>query len=77
MFQIFDEMVFIQFEKCLSVNELGEVFPDESVNLIKQSSGAEDCSNVTDIKISLQNITYFSSGHNSKSFSALVAQGVK
>ena len=69
MFQIFDEMVFIQFQKCLSVNELGEIFPDESVNLIKQSSGAEHCSNVTDIKISLQNMNNFSSGNISKSFS--------
>ncbi len=54
MFQVFDQVAFVEVEEGLSVDKLGEVLPDESIHLIKKPSRVEDRRDFADIKIALK-----------------------
>jgi hypothetical protein len=53
VFQVFDQVAFVEVEEGLSVDKLGEVLPDESIHLIKKPSRVEDRRDFADIKIAL------------------------
>jgi hypothetical protein len=54
VFQVFDQVAFVEVEEGLGVDKLGEVLPDESIDLIKKPSRVEDRRDFADIKIALK-----------------------
>ena len=47
-------MIFVELEEGLSVNELRKVLPDETIDLIEQTSRAENRCHFTDVEIRLK-----------------------
>ena len=55
MFQVFEDIAFVDVEEGLRVDELRKVLPDESVDLIQKSARVENRGDVSDVEIGLKN----------------------
>ena len=54
MFQVLDQVILVQLEEGLSVDKLGKVFPDESIDLIEKSARTENGPDISNVEVGLK-----------------------